>query len=138
MQKAGNNNLQHRSFSGNSVTAATGRVMWEYAESDDSDAYGSQQAMWRAVIVQALMDAASQSKKPEAEISRREAMVWLRGKSADFKEVCENAGFDPEFVREMAAKCLADGCAWRKAPGFGDRYGRADRRKSDKKPYQSR
>lgn len=81
----------------------------------------SEQAVWRAVIVQALMDASSNSKKQENLQSKQEALVWLRGNSKDFLEVCQNAGFEPEFVRDMAKKALEKGCAWRAAPGTGDK-----------------
>jgi hypothetical protein len=66
-----------------------------------------EQAMWRSVIVQALMDAASTSQKTEALIWKREAQIWLRGNSQDFHTVCFYADFDPDFIREIAAKALA-------------------------------
>jgi hypothetical protein len=78
-----------------------------------------EQAMWRAVIVQSLMDAASTSTKAEPEVWRREALVWLRGNSSDFYTVCYYAGLDPDFVREMAATALKNGCMWRALPGKG-------------------
>ncbi len=81
----------------------------------------SQQALWRAVIVQALMDAACGSKKYEAIQARQEALIWLRGNSRDFATVCYYAGFEPEFVRMMVKKSLENGCKWRALPGEGKR-----------------
>lgn len=78
-----------------------------------------EQAMWRAVIVQSLMDAASTSKKPELLVWKREAEVWLRGNTSDFYTVCYYAGLEPDFVREMAATALKNGCVWRASPGAG-------------------
>jgi hypothetical protein len=76
-----------------------------------------EQAMWRAVIVQALMDASSNSAKKENLQAKQEALVWLRGNSADFATVCYYAGFEPDFVKMMARKALERNCVWRAAPG---------------------
>ncbi len=81
----------------------------------------SQQSIWRAVIVQALMDASSNSKKTENLQSKREALIWLRGNSKDFLTVCDYAGFEPSFVRDMCKKALAHGCQWRALPGTGEK-----------------
>lgn len=103
---------------------------------DDVDSYNPvqhEQAMWRAVIVQSLMDAASTSKKPELMVWRREAEVWLRGNTSDFYTVCYHAGLEPDFVREMAATALKNGCVWRASPGSGPmKYD--PRRKNTKNP----
>ena len=81
----------------------------------------AEQSMWRAVIVQALMDAASLSKKAEMQQYKREALVWLRGNSLDFMATCYHAGFEPEFTRELIKKALDNGCNWRATPGTGKR-----------------
>lgn len=75
--------------------------------------------LWRAVITQALMDAASQSKKSEAKRSRRDALEWLLSNSRDFEAVCDNAGFDPGYVRRRAKEALLRGCEWRLPSGQG-------------------
>ncbi len=54
-------------------------------------AVASEQAMWRAVIVQALMDAACGSRKEEALQWKRDADIWLRGNSKDFWTLLECA-----------------------------------------------
>ena len=85
------------------------------------NAVAREQALWRAVIVQALMDAASGSKKKENIQAREEARVWLRGNSPDFLTVCHYAGYEPEFVREMVQEAMERDCVWRAAPGTGER-----------------
>ncbi len=75
-----------------------------------------EQGVWRAVIVQALMDASSNSAKKESLQAKEEALVWLRGKSIDFASVCHYAGFEPSFVKEMARQALQRNCIWRAAP----------------------
>ncbi len=82
--------------------------------------------LWRAVITQALMDAASRSRKSDAKRSRRDALEWLLSDSHDFEAVCDNAGFDPGYVRRRAREALARNCQWRLPSGQGWRtVGRA-------------
>lgn len=74
-----------------------------------------EQALWRAVITQALMDAGSNSQKMEAKLERRRAIAWFRKKNRDFEAVCALAGFEVEYVLANARKAIAGGCKWRKA-----------------------
>ena len=76
-------------------------------------------SLWRAVITQALMDAASQSRKPEAKRLRNDAMKWLLTNSADFVEVCDHAGLDPDYVRSRTILALTRGFEWRLPAGQG-------------------
>lgn len=76
-------------------------------------------SLWRAVITQALMDAASQSKKLDALRHKEAALTWLKGDTDDYFTVCEHAGLDPDYVREHAAIAIARGCNWRLPAGLG-------------------
>ncbi len=71
------------------------------------------QGIWRSVITQALMDAASNSHKKSAKAAKIRALEWLQGESDDFTEVCLLADMDPQWVREQAAGALRRGCKWR-------------------------
>lgn len=91
--------------------------------SDINDAYASEcdeaeeageQALWKAVITQALMDAGSESKKPEMKYERAQAISWLSGLSPDFYAVCSLAGMDPDYVRQKAQEAIKRGCMWKK------------------------
>lgn len=75
--------------------------------------------LWRAVIVQALLDAASSSRKSEARRTRSAAMDWLLSNTSDFELVCDNAGLDPDYVRSRARAALARGFEWRLPVGQG-------------------
>ena len=66
------------------------------SQGDPYDPVYGERAVWRAVIVQALMDAACQSKKKESLQARQESLIWLRGNSIDFATVCYHAGFEPD------------------------------------------
>jgi len=72
-----------------------------------------EQALWRAVITQALMDASSNSKKSELQYEKSQASCWLDRNSPDFCTVCDYAGFDPIYVRRQTQKALARNCIWR-------------------------
>lgn len=71
-------------------------------------------ALWTAVITQALMDAGSESRKPEAQHEKARAIRWLLGNSEDFITVCQNAGLSPQYVRSKAKSAIERGCAWRR------------------------
>lgn len=81
-----------------------------------------EQAMWRAVILQALLDAARTSGQREAQQAKAEAIAWLRGNSEDFRVVCELAGYSPSYIRQQAALALGRQCRWRADPGTSARY----------------
>lgn len=103
------------------------------------NAVAHEQALWRAVIVQALMDASSNSKKKENIQAKEEALIWLRGNSKDFATVCCRAGYEPSFVRDMAKQALESNCIWRAAPGTGHRSAKnRDAGIQNRKPTQSR
>lgn len=74
--------------------------------------------LWRAVITQALMDAASNSTKSDTRRARHDALKWLLSNSRDFEAVCDNAGFDPDYVRTRARAALARNCEWRLPAGL--------------------
>lgn len=81
---------------------------------DGDTPHGNEQALWKAVITQALMDAGSNSRKVEAMQEKEAAIRWLLGASEDFTAVCLHAGMDPGYVRRKAMEAIARGCSWRK------------------------
>lgn len=82
--------------------------------------------LWSAVITQALMDAGSNSKKPEMKSIKAKAISWLIGDSEDFEEVCIMAGFEPEYVHKKAREAIANGCKWREETNPFLKQGRED------------
>ncbi len=81
-----------------------------------------EQALWCAVITQAMVDATSNLCKPETIHQKRDAIRWLISNSDDFVEVCERAGLDPNYVRKRAKKALTNPGAWRTDAGYSTRY----------------
>ncbi len=82
-------------------------------ESCDNDEELSMKALWRSVITQALMDAASNSKKKSDKTHKVKAIQWLLDDESDFTEVCEMADMEPNYVRCQAKTALNRGCKWR-------------------------
>ena len=73
-----------------------------------------EKSMWRAVITQALMDAASRSQKKSEITYKMKALLWLLQDDGDFYEVCHYADFDPVAIRIIIREVLKNGCKWRK------------------------
>lgn len=86
--------------------------IYDYAPAQHNPVKG-EVALWTAVITQALMDAGSESRKPEAQHEKAKAIRWLLGNSEDFQTVCQNAGLDPNNIRQKAMKAIERGCVWR-------------------------
>lgn len=105
------------------MTPSNGLPPSFYSDARASRSRGSfadqEPSLWRAVITQALMDAATASAKPEARRVRSDALEWLLGDSDDFEYVCDNAGLDPDYVRSRAREALARNCRWRLPVGEG-------------------
>jgi len=79
-------------------------------------------ALWVAVITQAMMDALSRCKNSEAAYHKHEATRWLMDNSKDFIMVCLLAGFDPGYIRRQAKRALIAPRPWRAEAGKGKRY----------------
>lgn len=101
-----------------STNAYTSRFNPMMARSEGSFA-DHEPGLWRAVITQALMDAATGSNKAEARRIRQDAINWLLSPSDDFDAVCDNAGLDPDYVRTRAAQAVKRNCTWRLPAGQG-------------------
>ena len=72
-----------------------------------------ERALWRAVILQMLEDAARDSSKPVDLYNKEVARNWLQSGSQDFFMVCDLAGFDVEYLRKNIKKALLNNCKWR-------------------------
>lgn len=83
---------------------------------DPENGYGKvrgEQALWRAVILQMLEDATSQSTKPNDQYHKFMAREWLLSDSKDFHMVCDLAGFDVGYLRKNIKRALLNHCKWR-------------------------
>lgn len=55
--------------------------------------------LWQAVVYNAILDAVFDRRNGHPSDPAL-ADKWLRSNCADFREVCDNAGMDPDFVRD--------------------------------------
>lgn len=65
-------------------------------------------ALWKGVIMQALVDLASRSKKKMAKINRIKSIMWINLNSEDFKTACAYAELDPKYVHKKAKEIQKD------------------------------
>lgn len=62
----------------------------------------SEAALYKAVIMQMIIDASNISKDPKACRNERKAKEWLFSSSDDFKLVCLMAGIESEIIVRLA------------------------------------
>lgn len=76
-------------------------------------------SLWKAVILQALLDAGSNSSTKYMVKAKREALQWLFGNSIDFEDVCCMCDLDPRYVRRKVAYARSSDFTWRLPTGEG-------------------
>jgi len=62
----------------------------------------SETALWKAVILQSLVDLRSRSKKKMAKVNRVKSILWLNLSNKDFVTACSYADLDPLYVWEKS------------------------------------
>lgn len=75
---------------------------FDYRYSNDNLYFKGEIALWKAVILQALVDLQSNSKKKIANTYRIKALMWFNLKNEDFITTCNYAGLDPKYVYERS------------------------------------
>lgn len=78
-------------------------LILEIPVNDDINIKG-EMAMWKAVIMQALVDVASKSNKKMSRVNRLKSGKWLNLRNRNFLNVCSYAELDPEYVVQKAEK----------------------------------
>lgn len=76
----------------------------------------SEQALWAAVIAQAMMDAKSTNMADYMRFEKRAALRWLEEDKRDFAMVCDLAGLHPDRVRVKARETLGEDIVSRPLP----------------------
>ena len=64
----------------------------------------SEEALWNAVIVQAIEDLFRGNDK-----ERRDSFRWIFENNADFRNVCDYAGIDPMCLRQNVFSRIING-----------------------------
>lgn len=75
-------------------------------EAPEFETSRGEQALWRAVITQALMDAGNDSSKSEMRYEKAQAIAWLGSNHPDFYTVCTLADLEPSYVRQKAREAI--------------------------------
>lgn len=75
-----------------------------------------EKALWRAVLLQMVVDAKYAGTKPMDEHNKAVAEHWLERKHKDMAMVCDLAGFDLNYIFEQIEEARDRGFQWRAGP----------------------
>lgn len=75
--------------------------------------------MWRAVILQAVLDRLTQSARREDIRARKHAAKWLNVKNSTFIMACNLAQLEPSFVIRKVHYALSHQEEWRRTCDIG-------------------
>ena len=76
-------------------------------------------ALWRAVILQAILDRLTQSKRGEDIKARKDAKKWMNVNNNEFLVVCNLARLNPEDVIQKTEKAIFNQEKWRRKCDIG-------------------
>lgn len=65
-----------------------------------------EKSLYRAVILQMIIDASNLSEERRAKRLENEAKNWLFGENAEFIEICKRAELMPRHVRKLAQNLI--------------------------------
>lgn len=77
-----------------------------YETNSTSDDIQRYYLLWKSVIAQAMIDAASHCKKTESLVEKCKAISWLSDFSQDFVHTCILADCDPVYVKNKIQPIL--------------------------------
>ena len=63
-------------------------------------------ALRRSIILQAIIDASNTSSCKEAKKHEQEAKLWLFNNHEEFRQICCDAGLEPDFVVRVTKEIL--------------------------------
>lgn len=84
--------------------------------------FSPEQRLWRAVILQAFLDLASNATSRDIVEGKHWAKLWLFSSSRDLFMVCDFADIHPHAIRKSADKIQAERIEYRTLSGNGSRY----------------
>ena len=65
-----------------------------------------QRALWRAVILQSILDLLNNSSRTENKMAKIQAKHWIFTNNEHFKDVCSMAGYQRDFVRKKILELM--------------------------------
>ncbi|GFZ81292.1 hypothetical protein RLOatenuis_2230 [Rickettsiales bacterium] len=75
-------------------------------EDEYNKAYKGYRALWRAVIMQGMIDIENNSARTEDRVAKARAISWFLYPSKDFYTVCILADYDSKYVIEKAKELI--------------------------------
>jgi hypothetical protein len=72
----------------------------------------SEKSIWKAVILQGILDISSCSRRTEDVIARQEAIKWFDLSNKDFLTVCKMADLIPEYVIKKTRIATSQRAFW--------------------------
>jgi len=90
----------------------------KYEKTESNQPKTPEQDLWTSVLSKAAHDAIFSSDWLEA----RKAIAWFKSNSEDFKEVCELAGIDPDYVHQRMGKPIDERQSHMEYVRTGNRY----------------
>jgi hypothetical protein len=81
--------------------------MENFLKTEETEIVLPEQKLWQAVLYQSIHDSVfGNYKNLSTAREKEEAKEWLNINNEGFKEVCENAGFNPYFVYKLIIKLM--------------------------------
>jgi hypothetical protein len=71
-------------------------------------------AIWKAVIMQAVLDIVNTSKRTEHKVAKENAINWFDVRNINFVTVCHYARLEPEWVVKKIAFAIKNQRTWRR------------------------
>lgn len=73
---------------------------------DENSYLTTNRSLWRAVILQSIIDILNNSSRTENKIAKIEAKQWMFKDNDDFHEVCNLAGYNARYVRKKVMEIM--------------------------------
>ena len=76
--------------------------------------HNPESGLWKAVIMQAVLDSMSNSKRSSEVLAKKMAIDWLDVKNSNFIKVCNYAGLSPSWVIKKVKFAIGNPRIWRR------------------------
>ena len=73
---------------------------------DNLARYNNYRSLWRAVVLQALLDIKSNSNNDMTNVNKAKAILWINLNKKDFLDVCHRAELNPKQIYETKLRIL--------------------------------
>ncbi len=99
------------------ISASIGQQNSEALESFADHHSLAEVSLLRAVILQAIVDTMSNSKRTEEKVAKHDAIDWFDLTNKDFKLICELSGWSADWVLNATKKAVQNPEKWRRNHG---------------------